>query len=68
MGWGQSNHRMQVNIQRRIYGHDTNVAIHPLNEDKAVQDASDLLGEFIIFGVKMMKTFCLSCCPQSLNL
>jgi hypothetical protein len=40
---------MQVNIQKHIYGHDTNVAIHLLNE--AIQDASDLLGEFIIFGV-----------------
>ncbi|KAH9572464.1 hypothetical protein CY35_02G152300 [Sphagnum magellanicum] len=51
INFAQSNHRMQVNIQRRIYGHDTNVAIHPLNEDKAVQDASEILGEFIIFGI-----------------
>jgi hypothetical protein len=40
-----------VNIQRRIYGHDTGVVIHPLNPEKAVQAASDLLGEFIIFAV-----------------
>ncbi|KAG0592592.1 hypothetical protein KC19_1G265000 [Ceratodon purpureus] len=37
--------------QRRIYGHDTGVVIHPLNPERAVQAASDLLGEFIIFGV-----------------
>ncbi|XP_024369886.1 uncharacterized protein [Physcomitrium patens] len=44
-------HRFQVNLQRRIYGHDTGVAVHPLNPEKAVQAASDLLGEFIIFAV-----------------
>ncbi|KAG0592591.1 hypothetical protein M758_1G258400 [Ceratodon purpureus] len=44
-------HRFQVNLQRRIYGHDTGVVIHPLNPERAVQAASDLLGEFIIFGV-----------------
>lgn len=47
----QSNHRFQVHLQRRIYGHDTGVAVHPLNPEKAVQAASDLLGEFIIFAV-----------------
>ena len=47
----QSNHRFQVNLQRRIYGHDTQVLIHPLNPEKAVQAASDILGEFTVFAV-----------------
>lgn len=36
-------------MQRRIYGHDTDVAIRPLNEEKAVQAAADLLGELFVF-------------------
>jgi hypothetical protein len=47
----QSNHRFQVNLQRRIYGHATDVEIRPLNEEKAVQAASDFLGEAFIFSV-----------------
>jgi hypothetical protein len=38
-----------VNLQRRIYGHATDVEIRPLNEEKAVQAASDFLGEAFIF-------------------
>lgn len=47
----QANHKFQVNVQRRIYGHATNVDIKPLNEEKAVQAASDFVGEFLIFAV-----------------
>ncbi|EFJ24008.1 hypothetical protein SELMODRAFT_102874 [Selaginella moellendorffii] len=47
----QLNHRFSVNLQRRIYGHATDVEIRPLNEEKAVQAASEMLGEFFIFGV-----------------
>ncbi|GAB4827014.1 hypothetical protein Ancab_033894 [Ancistrocladus abbreviatus] len=47
----QANHRLTTNIQRRIYGHATDVAIRPLNEEKAVQAASDLIGELFIFSV-----------------
>jgi hypothetical protein len=47
----QANHRFQVNLQRRIYSHATDVEIRPLNEEKAVQAASDFLGEAFIFGV-----------------
>jgi len=36
-------------MQRRIYGHATDVEIRPLNEDRAVQVASDLLGEMFVF-------------------
>lgn len=32
-------------MQRRIYGHATDVEIKPLNEESAVQAASDLIGE-----------------------
>ncbi|KAK7405021.1 hypothetical protein VNO78_06154 [Psophocarpus tetragonolobus] len=45
----QANHRFTTRVQRRIYGHATDVAIHPLNQDKAVQAAADLLGELFVF-------------------
>ncbi|KNA07524.1 hypothetical protein SOVF_171100, partial [Spinacia oleracea] len=43
------NHRFTTTLQRRIYGHATDVEIRPLNEESAVQAASDLLGEMFIF-------------------
>ncbi|KAG1334971.1 OPA3-like protein [Cocos nucifera] len=47
----QTNHRVTTHIQRRIYGHSTDVAIRPLNEEKAVQAAADLIGELFVFSV-----------------
>lgn len=47
----QTNHRMTTTMQRRIYGHATDVEIRPLNEEKAVQAAVDLMGEVFIFSV-----------------
>ncbi|KAI3953273.1 hypothetical protein MKX01_042268 [Papaver californicum] len=47
----QTNHRLTTTVQRRIYGHATDVAIRPLNEQKAVQAAADLLGEVFVFSV-----------------
>ncbi|KAJ3692272.1 hypothetical protein LUZ60_012622 [Juncus effusus] len=47
----QANHRMTTNIQRRIYGHATDVEIRPLNEERAVQAAADLIGELFVFSV-----------------
>ncbi|XP_061345307.1 uncharacterized protein LOC133291126 [Gastrolobium bilobum] len=47
----QANHRLTTRVQRRIYGHATNVEIRPMNEDKAVQAAADLLGELFVFTV-----------------
>lgn len=47
----QANHRMTTTMQRRIYGHATDVEIRPLNEEKAVQAAVDLLGELFVFSV-----------------
>ncbi|CDP15889.1 unnamed protein product [Coffea canephora] len=47
----QANHRLTTTIQRQIYGHSTDVAIRPLNEEKAVQAAADLLGELFVFTV-----------------
>jgi len=41
----QTNHKFSTQLQRRIYGHATNVAIRPLDEEKAVQAFTDLLGE-----------------------
>ncbi|KAG4967816.1 hypothetical protein JHK87_033467 [Glycine soja] len=48
---GQANHRLTTRVQRRIYSHATDVAIRPLNEEKAVQAAADLLGELFVFSV-----------------
>nr|XP_043624892.1 OPA3-like protein [Erigeron canadensis] len=47
----QANHRLTTNIQRRIYGHATDVEIRPLNEEKAVQAAGDLISELFVFSV-----------------
>ncbi|TVU01892.1 hypothetical protein EJB05_52633, partial [Eragrostis curvula] len=46
-----ANHRISTRIQRRIYGHSDNVVIRPLNEEKAVQAAADLIGELFVFSV-----------------
>ncbi|KAL2632113.1 hypothetical protein R1flu_016799 [Riccia fluitans] len=51
INFAQANHKFQVNLQRRIYGHATNVEIRPLDEEKAVQAASDFLGEFFVFSI-----------------
>lgn len=53
----QANHRFTTQMQRRIYGHATDVAIRPLNEEKAVQAAADLLGELFVFTVMQIPTF-----------
>ena len=42
---------MTTTMQRRIYGHATDVEIRPLNEEKAVQAAVDLIGELFVFTV-----------------
>ncbi|KAJ9563190.1 hypothetical protein OSB04_008350 [Centaurea solstitialis] len=47
----QANHRLTTSIQRRIYGHATDVEIRPLNEEKAVQAAGDLISELFVFTV-----------------
>ncbi|XP_049358144.1 OPA3-like protein isoform X3 [Solanum verrucosum] len=47
----QANHRITTTMQRRLYGHATNVEIRPLDEEKAVQAAVDLLGEAFVFSV-----------------
>ncbi|CAK8530616.1 unnamed protein product [Lathyrus sativus] len=47
----QSNHQITTKMQRRIYGHATDVEIRPLNEEKAVQAAVDLIGELFVFSV-----------------
>lgn len=49
--WNQANHRITTRMQRRIYSHATDAEIRPLNEEKAVQDAVDLIGEIFIFTV-----------------
>ncbi|KAK4799412.1 hypothetical protein SAY86_024777 [Trapa natans] len=48
IGLAQANHGFTTQVQRRIYGH---VAINPLNEEKAVQAAADLIGELFVFSV-----------------
>ncbi|KAK1425396.1 hypothetical protein QVD17_20748 [Tagetes erecta] len=51
INFAQANHRFKTKLQRRIYGHAIDAAIRPLNEEKAVQAAADLLGELFIFTV-----------------
>ncbi|XP_068666190.1 OPA3-like protein [Aristolochia californica] len=51
INFAQANHRFTTNLQRRLYGHATDVEIRPLNEEKAVQAAADLIGEVFIFSV-----------------
>ncbi|CAO2813116.1 unnamed protein product [Amaranthus hypochondriacus] len=51
INFAQVNHRLTTQIQRRIYGHRTDVEIRPLNEEKAVQAAADLIGEAFVFTV-----------------
>ncbi|KMT01908.1 hypothetical protein BVRB_9g209320 [Beta vulgaris subsp. vulgaris] len=51
INFAQANHRLTTQIQRRIYGHRTDVEIRPLNEEKAVQAAADLIGEVFVFTV-----------------
>ena len=53
----QANHRFTTQMQRRNYGHATEVAIRPLNEEKAVQAAADLLGELFVFTVLWILCF-----------
>ncbi|CAL1410288.1 unnamed protein product [Linum trigynum] len=47
----QFNHRISTRMQRRIYSHATEAEIRPLNEEKAVQAAVDLIGELFVFTV-----------------
>ncbi|MCO5571018.1 hypothetical protein L7F22_024749 [Adiantum nelumboides] len=49
--FAQAHHKFSVNLQRRIYGHATDVEIRPLDPEKAVQAAADILGEFVVFSV-----------------
>ncbi|XP_011037434.1 PREDICTED: optic atrophy 3 protein homolog isoform X1 [Populus euphratica] len=47
----QANHRFSTKMQRRIYGHSVDAVIRPLDEEKAVQAAADLIGELFVFSV-----------------
>ncbi|KAI9124036.1 hypothetical protein K1719_005336 [Acacia pycnantha] len=47
----RANHRVTTRMQRRIYAHTTDVEIRPLNEEKAVQAAVDLIGEVFVFSI-----------------
>ena len=49
--WKQANHRITTKMQRSLYSHATDAEIRPLNEEKAVQAAVDLIGEFFVFTV-----------------
>lgn len=51
IGIAQANHRFTTNMQRRLYGRATDIHIRPLNEEKAIQAAADLLGELFVFSV-----------------
>ncbi|XP_027061003.1 uncharacterized protein [Coffea arabica] len=47
----QANHRFSTIMQRRIYGYSSDLLIRPLNEERAVQAAADILGELFVFSV-----------------
>ncbi|XVF27575.1 hypothetical protein REPUB_Repub14bG0120300 [Reevesia pubescens] len=51
VSFAQANHRITTRMQRRIYSHATDVEIRPLDEEKAVQAAVDLIGELFVFTV-----------------
>ncbi|XP_012091685.1 OPA3-like protein isoform X2 [Jatropha curcas] len=51
VNFAQANHRLTTTMQRRLYSHATDVEIRPLNEEKAVQAAVDLIGELFVFTV-----------------
>ncbi|KAM0902941.1 hypothetical protein ACQ4PT_018998 [Festuca glaucescens] len=49
IGLAQANHRLATNMQRRLHGRALDIHIRPLNEEKAIQSAADLLGELFVF-------------------
>jgi hypothetical protein len=49
----QANHRFTTNMQRRLYGRATDIHIRPLNEERAIQAAADLLGELFVFSASI---------------
>ncbi|PWZ09358.1 OPA3-like protein [Zea mays] len=59
IGIAQANHRFTTNMQRRLYGRATDIHIRPLNEEKAIQAAADLLGELFVFSASnIFSYFC----------
>jgi hypothetical protein len=54
----QANHRFTTNMQRRVYGRATDIHIRPLNEEKAIQAAADLLGELFVFSASTLDLHC----------
>jgi hypothetical protein len=56
----QSNHRLATRMQRRLHGRALDIHIRPLNEDKAIQSAVDLLGELFIFSASVLDLHALS--------
>eukprot|EP00475_Leptophrys_vorax_P011665 TRINITY_DN18209_c0_g1_i1.p1 TRINITY_DN18209_c0_g1~~TRINITY_DN18209_c0_g1_i1.p1 ORF type:complete len:204 (+),score=40.73 TRINITY_DN18209_c0_g1_i1:326-937(+) len=51
INFAQSYHKLNVGLQRRLYGYSTNVDIKPLIEERAVETAADLVGEVFVFSV-----------------
>eukprot|EP00850_Spirogloea_muscicola_P004267 SM000018S03632 [mRNA] locus=s18:396929:397655:+ [translate_table: standard] len=47
----QGYHKLNVSLQRQLYGVTSDIAVKPLNEEAAVSTAADLVGELIIFSV-----------------
>ncbi|WOL11010.1 OPA3-like protein isoform X2 [Canna indica] len=47
----QANYLFKTNNQRRFYGQTTDDSVRALNEEKAIQAATDLLGEIFLFSV-----------------
>lgn len=51
----QAHHRFTTTMQRRILGRSTEIEIRPLDEERAIQSASDILGEVFLFSVSGIK-------------
>ncbi|CAL5341989.1 unnamed protein product [Camellia sinensis] len=57
----QANHRFSTMVQRRIYEYSTGLEIRPLNEGRAIEAASNILGELFVFSVSCRTGFDMRC-------
>ncbi|KAL8460443.1 hypothetical protein ACS0TY_032110 [Phlomoides rotata] len=49
----QGYHRMTSKMQIHVLGRSNTLEIRPLNEKRAIQSATDLLGELFVFSVSI---------------
>eukprot|EP00898_Chlorokybus_atmophyticus_P000199 jgi/Chlat1/117/Chrsp1S03217 len=52
VGFAQAYHRINVRLARQLYGgQEAQEQIRPLNEERAIQNAADFIGETVIFSI-----------------